>query len=138
MPPPIQEDLWNADMKIQNKKREAFYHYMVNVMNATYLKIINFTHKCKDSEGSYNSLTTTDYDKNIRRCSNDIYHIVNYPNGEVLFQALGRIPRNRLFKITITRLWSKVLFFGGMARILMNELIKIWGYCQMLKPFLMK
>ena len=42
-------DLWNSDLNIQNKASEAFYHYVDEVMTATYSKELNFTHNREES-----------------------------------------------------------------------------------------
>jgi hypothetical protein len=62
--PHICEDLWNTDLNIRKENHEVFYHYVDEVMNATNSTKWNFDHKCKDSEGSYDSSKNEDCSKN--------------------------------------------------------------------------
>jgi hypothetical protein len=63
--PQVCEDFWNTDHKIRGKKRKEFYCYVDEVMNATYSTKLNFSHKCKESEGTYDSSGNEDCGKNV-------------------------------------------------------------------------
>lgn len=73
-----------------NKKREACYYSIDDIMYATYSKKLNFTHKCKDCWEICDPSATTD--KNIG--SKDFLmtpdYIGNYSNEDIVFPGSGQ------------------------------------------------
>jgi len=68
---------------------------------------INFTHKCKDSGGSYDTSATADCDKTVgcEGISMASDHIENYSSGDI-FWSVDRILIIKLMLMTIMKFWA--------------------------------
>jgi hypothetical protein len=61
--PQVCDGSWNTNLNIRNEKHKEFYHYVDEVVNATYTTKLNFSHKYEDSEESYGSSGNEDCQK---------------------------------------------------------------------------
>jgi len=73
-----------------------------------FVSYIIFTHKCKDSGGSYDTSSNADCDKNIgcEGVQMISHNVVNNSSGDIVFRAVGWIPRMKLILVRIMKFWA--------------------------------
>ena len=86
--PQILEDLFNSDVEVQMQNRAAFYHYVDQVMCATYSRQLNFEHECNENSKRSNavdiSMNNPVDDVDCYLNNDDVITSVSHRNNDVL------------------------------------------------------